>query len=174
MVVALSALGTAGLCTAAVRSDRRWQAGLAGLVAVVGLIGTVVPVVRQTATVAQMRPVGPAAVADVRERLGLHGVVLATGIPVPEMAPYLPASRILLYVPENLSRVDTVLIGQPRCRTPLDPGIRALIDLNLETRSLRLARVDRLLLMYVTVGRLHVPTPGEIAAEPPTPLAAHC
>lgn len=174
MVLALSALGMAQLGRVAWRTERNSRAALAALAAAVALVGAVVPIVAQTWTVARVQLVGPAAVHGVRARLGLQGFVLAAGIPLQEITPFVPPSRILLRLPNSLARVDTVLIGQPRCRTPVDPGIRAFTELNLEIRSLRLARADRLLRMYVAVGELHAPTPAEIRAQPPTRLTDHC
>ena len=88
--------------------------------------------------------------------------------------PFLPNTPISPKLPTDLATVDTVLLGQPRCRTLLDPTIRAFVTTNVRSGSLRLVRSDRLLRVYVAQRPLHAPSQAEIDAEPRGQLADNC
>jgi hypothetical protein len=69
---------------------------------------------------------------------------------------------------------DAVIVGQPRCRTPIDPGIRALVAANLATGALVQVYSDRLLVIYRSTRPLATPSQAEIAAQPPSRLEDAC
>ena len=111
---------------------------------------------------------------EIRTRLGLHGAVLTTGFVRIEVSTYTGSAPVYVRLPKDFQRIDTVLIGQPRCRTPSDPTIRAFVAANLHSGSLRLVRADRLARIYVANGPLRAPTADEIRAQPAVRLATGC
>ncbi len=173
--VALSALGCWELAQWAgrVRSDRRVRA-TAALAAACALLAIAVASIGQLGQVARLQRDGPGALPGIRTRLGLHGAVLATGFLRIEVSTYTGLTPLYLRLPDELQRIDTVLIGQPRCRTASDRTIRAFAATNLRSGSLRLVRTDRLAFLYVASGPLHAPTVAEIHAQPALPLATGC
>jgi 4-amino-4-deoxy-L-arabinose transferase-like glycosyltransferase len=174
LVVALAALGMWELLLRTYRADRASRSVAYGAAAALGLVILVVASVSQVATLGSLTPVGGAAIAAVRADLGLRGEILTAGTYESELRPYLPDVRFLTAVPGDLSRVDLVVVGQPRCRTLVDPAVRALVASNLSKRSLRLVLSDRLVRAYEVVAPLSQPTQAEILDQPVGSLAEHC
>jgi hypothetical protein len=106
----------------------------------------------------------------------LSGSILTAGTFTcqPQLKPFFRTTPLLTKLPKDISKVDTVLIGQPQCRTLVDPTIRAFVATNMHTAALHLIRTDRLLLVYVVSGVLHPPTQAEIKAQPLGRLSDHC
>lgn len=180
--VALSALGCRELARRAGRTRPTGWSGMrpgllrgsAALATVCALTAITVASVGQLDRVARLQRDGAAALPEIRTRLGLHGAVLATGFVRIEVSVHTGQTLVYLRMPKDLQRIDTVLIGQPRCRTASDRTIRAFAATNLHAGTLRLVRVDRLALVYVANGPLHAPTVDEIRAQPTAPLATGC
>ncbi|MBV9823762.1 MAG: phospholipid carrier-dependent glycosyltransferase [Actinobacteria bacterium] len=177
--VALSALG----CWELARRARRirptgWSGrllrGAAALAAACALVAIAAAAIGQLGTVAHLQRDGAAALPGTRARLGLHGAVLATGFVRIEVSAYTESTPVYLRLPRDVRQIDTVLIGQPRCRTGSDPTVRAFVAANLRSGSLRLVRTDRLARIYVASGPLRAPEPAEIRAQPVLPLVAGC
>lgn len=177
--VALSALG----CWELARRARLPRTGPtrarltrigAGVAAACALIALAAPSLGQLDRVARLQRDGAVALPGVRARLGLHGAILTTGFLRVEVAAFTGPARVYLRLPGKLSGIDTVLIGRPRCRTRLDPVVRAFVAANLRSGSLRLVRTDRLARLYVASGPLRAPTPADVRAEPAIRMATGC
>lgn len=180
--VALSASGCWELCGRAgwVRSAGRptsWSRpvrGIAALAAACALTALAVASIEQLDRVAGLQRDGTVALTRIRARLGLHGAVLATGVLPVEVHTFTGSARVYLRVPEDVRGIDTVLIGQPRCKTSSDRMVRAFAAANLRSGSLRLVRVDRLAHIYVVSGPLRAPTVRDIRAQPAVPMITGC
>lgn len=163
---ALAAIGITEVVRRAAALPGTPVRALAGAAVLLAAVVVVSSVVRQTWTVATLEPVGAVTVPPLRDELGLHGSILTTGLYLQEIRPALQPARIWTRVPGRLTSVDTVLVGKRRCRTPLDPAVRALVRVNLEEGTLRRVRSDRLLTMYVVQGPLVQPSYEDVVAEP--------
>lgn len=172
-VVALSAMGIWELLTRAASARLVPVRLLAGAAASVAIIAVLMPTVAQLAVVATLKPEGARAASIVRTGLGLQGLILSAGNPVSELRPFL-GSAILVDVPSDLRTVDTILLGEPRCGQSPSPQVRALVERNLRAGTLRLARSDRLMRVYVVVAPLQAPTAAQIARHPWGRPAANC
>lgn len=180
--VALSALGCWELARRAGRerspgrpSPRsRLARGAAGLAAVCALVAIAVLSIGQLDRVARLQRDGAVALPEIRARLGLDGAVLATGFLRIEVSTFTGSAPVYLRLPKGFQDIDTVLIGQPRCRTSFDPAIRAFVAANLRSGSLRLVRADRLARLYVASGPLRAPKMDEIRAQPAVRMVAGC
>lgn len=180
--VALSALGCwelarrAGAERSPGRSSLRRQLarGAAGLAAVGALAAIAVLSIGQLDRVARLQRDGAVALPEIRARLGLHGAVLTTGFLRVEVSTFTGSAPVHVRWPKDFQGIDTVLIGQPRCRTSFDPTIRAFVATNLRSGSLRLVRADRLARTYVASGPLRAPKVAEIRAQPAVPMIASC
>lgn len=165
-LIALSALGIGAIAALGRRPSPVPQRLMLRLVVAVAVLGVVVPSIAESVRVAGLVPLGAKVVPDLRAGLGLDGSILTAGTYPAELAPSMPGTSFLLAVPADLRRVDTVLVGQPRCRTLVDPGVRALVQKNVALGSMREAHSDRLLQVYVATGPLRAPTAAETAKEP--------
>jgi 4-amino-4-deoxy-L-arabinose transferase-like glycosyltransferase len=180
--MALSALGCWELARRAGRvrpagwSGLRYRLvrGTAALATGCALVAIAIASIGQLERVARLQRDGAAGLPEIRTRLGLHGAVLTTGFVRIEVSTYTGSTPVYLRLPKDLQRIDTVLIGQQRCRTPSDPTIRAFVATNLRSGSLRLVRTDRLARLYVASGPLRAPTVNEIRAQPTVALVAGC
>lgn len=173
-VVGLSAIGVGELVQLARRA--RMPATRMALWPALALVlaGLLVPTVAESARVGQLQFEGASTVPAIRSAYGLTGSILTSGTYLPELTPFLNQADILTQLPSDLGAVDTVLIGQPRCRTLTDPAVLAMVAANLQDGALRLARTDRLLRVYVATAPLHAPTAAEISAQPQGQLADNC
>jgi hypothetical protein len=180
--VALSALGCWELARRAGRARppdrsllrRRLARGTAGLAAAGALAAFAVPSLGQLDRVARLQRDGAVALPAVRARLGLHGAVVTTGFLRVEFSTFTGLAPVYERLPPDLRGIDTVLMGWPRCRMPLDPTIRAFVATNVRSGSLRLVRTDRLARLYVASGLLRPPTVEEIRAQPAVPMVTGC
>ncbi len=180
--VALSALGCWELARRAGRVPvpgwkpprGRLTRGVAALSAVCALAAITVTSIGQLARVARLQRDGTVALPEVRARFGLDGAVLATGFLRVEVSTFTGLAPVYLRLPRDLRDIDTVLVGRPRCKTSLDPAIRAFVALNLRSGSLRLVRADRLAHLYVASGQLRAPGPAEIRAQPAVRMIIGC
>jgi 4-amino-4-deoxy-L-arabinose transferase-like glycosyltransferase len=174
---ALFALSALGICAVAarVRDQRRVTARLGrAALAVAAVAALAVAAVGETTRVVTQPREGAVALPALRAAYGLDGAVLATRTYVNELRPYLGRTQLYTAVPRNLHGIDTVLIGQPRCRTRAAPEIVALVRANLARGALREVHADRLLRVYVVTGPLRPPTAGQIAAQPVGSLTTGC
>ncbi|MEO6501369.1 MAG: phospholipid carrier-dependent glycosyltransferase [Jatrophihabitantaceae bacterium] len=180
--VALSALGCWELARRAggVRSPgwsllrHRLTRGAAGLAAACALAAIAVPSLGQLDRVARLQRDGAVALPETRARLGLHGAVLTTGFLRIEVSAFTGSAPVHLRLPKDFQGIDTVLIGQLRCKTSFDPVIRAFVATNLRSGSLRLVRADRLARLYVASGPLRAPKADEIRAQPAVRMVTGC
>jgi 4-amino-4-deoxy-L-arabinose transferase-like glycosyltransferase len=180
--VALSALGCWELVRRAggERSSswsplrRQLARGAAGLAAVCALVALAVPAIGQLDRVARLQRDGAVALPEIRARLGLHGAVLTTGFLRVEVSAFTGSTPVHVRLPKGFQGIDTVLVGRPRCRTSLDPTIRAFVATNVQSGSLRLVRADRLARLYVASGPLRAPKAAEIRAQPAVRMVVGC
>ncbi|MGI5171177.1 phospholipid carrier-dependent glycosyltransferase [Spirillospora sp. CA-253888] len=170
-VIALAALGLAALARRAHASRREVRLGVVVLLAG-ALTWTAGLAAADTWRTLRARPVGTAHLAKVMALNGLRGSVLAGGLYDWEFTGVRLPGAVLHQVPADLSRVDTVVIGRPRCRTPVAADVRAFLAAN--RGALRQVYRDHLIVVYAVQARLHPPTAAEIAAQPPWNLAAFC
>jgi len=173
-LIALSSLGIGALITLGKRATSMPRRLVPLLIATVALLGVVVTSGAELVHVGGLELEGASRVPYLRTSLALHGSILTSGTYVAELTPSLPGTPLLIAVPADLRRVDTVLLGQPRCRTLTDRGVRALVQANLGLGTLREAQSDRLLRVYVATGPLHAPTPAQIAKQPQGHLVDNC
>ncbi|HEX8078756.1 MAG TPA: phospholipid carrier-dependent glycosyltransferase [Jatrophihabitans sp.] len=153
---------------------RRLARGGAGLAAACALAAIAIPSIGQLDQVARLQRDGAVALPEIRTRLGLHGAVLTTGFLRVEVSTFTGSAPVHVRLPEALHGIDTVLIGQPRCRTSFDATIRAFVATNLRSGSLRLVRADRLARLYVASGLLRAPKADEIRAQPAVRMVTGC
>jgi len=171
---ALAALGTDELLTRIRRtSSPRYCLPAVALLGLCAAPVTTAAVVN-TARVANLSPVGGAVLAAIRHDYSLTGSVLTTGLPTAELQPYLPNTVILSSLPDDLRYVGMVVIGQPRCRQPSDPAVRALLAANEHSGVLHRICSDRLITVYVATSPLARPTSSEIASQPASQASDHC
>ncbi|MBA8949384.1 ArnT family glycosyltransferase [Actinomadura namibiensis] len=169
--IAAAALGLAALARRSRAAPRGVRSGAAALL-IGALTWTAGLAAADTWRTLHARPVGTAHLPKVMALHHLRGEVLAgglynwefTGVPLP--------GAVLYQVPADLSRVDTVVIGRPRCRTPVAADVRAFLTAN--RGALRPVYRDHLIVVHAVRARLRAPTAAEIAAQPPWNLAAHC
>ena len=172
--VALAALGVAEVGALALRATSGRQRVVVGFTTAVAVVALLIPIVGQMREVQSLQPVSLSAVPQIRAQLGLKGTIITSGTYLPEISPFIPNTHISHKLPANLATVDTVLLGQPRCRTLIDPTIRAFVATNVRSGSLRLVRSDRLFRVYVASQPLHAPSRAEIDSEPKGRLADNC
>jgi hypothetical protein len=121
-----------------------------------------------------LRPAGPQALSVVLKAHGLSGEVVAAGVYPDEFSPYTAALRMNYGLPETLDAVDAVVIGQPRCRTLVDPAVRALVTVNIEQGRLSEIYSDHEIRLFEASGRLIRPSVSEVAREDPGRLSDQC
>jgi hypothetical protein len=158
---------------------RRLQAASLPAVVQVGVhvIALLVPAaatVSLAVRTADVKPVGPEVLRPVLAHHGLRGPVLSTGIYQYEYTYYDPGMGVY-YSPPSLVSVNAVVVGAPQCRLEPDSRTaRTVVAINLAARHLRKIYVDRAMTVYQVTGPLITPSPAQIAAQPPTNLAAGC
>ena len=173
-LIALSALGIGAIASLGKRASSVPQKVVVRLAVAVAVLGVLLPSVAESVRVATLVPLGAKVVPDLRAGLGLHGSILTAGTYAVELQPSMRGTHFLIAVPADLRHVDTVLVGQPRCRTLVDRGVRALVQKNVALGSLREAHSDRLLTVYVATAPLRAPTPEETAEQPPGKATDNC
>jgi 4-amino-4-deoxy-L-arabinose transferase-like glycosyltransferase len=171
-LLVLSALGVT-------ESVRRLQAtSLPRAVQVAPVAVLLVPAVAclsLTARTADVKPLGPEVLRPVLAHHGLHGPVLSSGIYQYEYAYYDLGMAAYLTPPRSLASIQAVVIGAPQCRLePDNRTTRAITAVNLAAGRLRRIHVDSAMTVYQVTRPLISPTPAQIAAQPPTNLAAGC
>ena len=77
-------------------------------------------------------------------------------------------------LPETVDAVDAVVIGQPRCRTLVDPAVRALVTVNVKQGRLSEIYSDHEIRLFAASGRLIRPSASEVAQEDPGKLSDQC
>jgi 4-amino-4-deoxy-L-arabinose transferase-like glycosyltransferase len=128
-----------------------------------------------TARTADVKPLGPEVLRPVLAHHGLHGPVLSSGIYEYEYAYYDLGMAAYLTPPRSLASIQAVVIGAPQCRLePDNRTTRAITAVNLAAGRLRRIHVDSAMTVYQVTRPLISPTPAQIAAQPPTNLAAGC
>lgn len=168
VVLMLSVAGWASV----VVDGTRYPGRRLGSVAVVVVLGVIV--LPGFVTLIRLAPEGANGVALARAGHHLDGAILATGTYVDELRPALPEATVLTTMPEDLTGIDTVVVGTPRCRTDRDPVIRALVQVNLAARRLVVLDTNRTLITYGVVAPLVPPTAAQIAQQPPVDQASLC
>ncbi|WP_158628171.1 ArnT family glycosyltransferase [Actinomadura harenae] len=169
--IALAALGLAALAQR-VRAVRRGVRPAVVVLLAGALTWTAGLAAADTWRTLHARPAGTTYLPKVMALHNLRGAVLAGGIYGWEFTGVHLPGAVHYQVPADLSRVDTVVIGRPRCRTPVAADVRAFLAAN--QGSLRQAYRDHLIVVYAVQARLRAPTTTEIAAQPPWNLAAFC
>ncbi|MFC4908315.1 ArnT family glycosyltransferase [Actinomadura gamaensis] len=169
--IATAALGLAALARHVSTARRGIRTGVAVLLAG-ALTWTAALAAADTRRTLDARIVGTAYLPKVMARSNLHGEVLAGGLYDWEFDGVRLPGAVRFQVPADLSRVDTVVIGRPRCRTPVGADVRAFLAAN--RGALRPVHRDHVIVVYAVRGRLHAPTRAEVAAQPPWNLAAYC
>jgi len=173
-VIALSALGIHQLVVWARTYRSAWPGVVAALAVAAAMVGIAVPVAAETTRIATLRPEGAGAVAHIREDRGLHGTIISAGIVGGEISPLIPGTVITPKFPADMSSVDMIVLGQPRCRVLRPREVRALIVANLQTQAIRLIHTDRLVKVYIVDHPLTLPTVALVRAQPFEGLADHC
>jgi hypothetical protein len=163
MLLVLAALGAAEL----VRRAARWAVPVAVVVAVAVLAVPAAASARESVAVADLRPTGVAAVPALMRTRGLHGAVASAGLPRWYWSYYLPGTTVHYTAREPLPGTSLVVVGRAQCLQPIDPSLRALVDVNLRTGALRKIHADTQLTAYEAVAPLTMPTDAQIRAEPP-------
>lgn len=175
-VLALSALGVRELVSIVQRL--RFRVPVQSLVCAISVIAVTVAwssaAIAETARVAAEPRVGASVVPAIRQHFRLSKDILTTGTEPAELHPYLARSTIVSRPTANLNAIDTVLVGQPRCRVASSPTVLALVAVNLARGRLRLVHSDRLIRVYVVTGPLTSPSPAQVAEQPVSPLSARC
>ncbi len=128
-----------------------------------------------TARTADVKPLGPEVLRPVLAHHGLNGPVLSSGIYQYEYAYYDLGMGVYLTPPPSLASIHAVVIGAPQCRLePDNRTTRAITAVNLAAGHLKKIHVDSAMTVYQVTRPLISPTPAQIAAQPPTNLAAGC
>jgi 4-amino-4-deoxy-L-arabinose transferase-like glycosyltransferase len=144
----------------------------------VPLIALLIPVVAclsLTVRTADVKAAGPEVLRPVLAHHGLHGPVLSSGIYQYEYTYYDEGMGAYLTPPQSLRSVHAVVIGAPQCRLePDNRATRAIAAVNLAARRLKKIYVDSAMTVYEVTRPLITPSPAQIAAQPPTNLAAGC
>ncbi len=128
-----------------------------------------------TLRTADVKPLGPEVLRPVLAHHGLHGPVLSSGIYPYEYAYYDLGMGAYLTPPPSLASVYAVVIGTPQCRLePDNRTTRAIAAVNLAARHLKKIYADSAMTVYQVTRPLITPSAAQIAAQPPTNLAAGC
>jgi 4-amino-4-deoxy-L-arabinose transferase-like glycosyltransferase len=197
--LALAAMGITGLFARAVRprsshsarpardgahvvgTSRMGRAMRPGARSVLWLVPAVVLAVipavsaaRELRTTATVRPFGPDALPALFARDHVSGPVGLTGLSESQLVYYVDLARISMTVTAASANWQAVIVSQPGCRVSIDPGVRALVATNEANGRLRLVHSDRMLMVYLASGRLQIPTPAQVAVQPPASLTAGC
>ena len=109
----------------------------------------------------------------------LSGPIVSTGIAGWEYSYYLPSVTVSAGA-DMPAHADTIVVANPQCRDPLDPGMRALVAVNESSGRVRQIYSDETMTVYAVVGALNAPTPEQVAdqptsrrAGPPTAVERH-
>lgn len=120
-------------------------------------------------------PSGLQVLGSVLAQHRLTGPVLTSGISSRQFVYYLPHTPILTSPPTSLAAIDAVVIGAPQCRLMTDNRTtRSIVAVNLAAGRLREIHADKVITVYAVTSKLAMPSPAQIAAQPPTNLAAGC
>jgi hypothetical protein len=173
MFLVLAALGAAEVIRRAASLPR-----LAMPVALVtGAAVLAVPVgesIDQAAIVADIRPTGVMVVPKLIREHGLKGPVVSAGLPSWYWSYYMPKTTVYTNATSPVTGAETIVVGQPQCRTLIDQSVRALVDVNLKAGQVRRIYTDSLITAYAVTGHLTMPTSAQIGAEAPGKLTDHC
>ncbi len=173
-VIALAAAGWQDLLIRSRRSGNPFASSAGAIIVAAAIAAVAIPSAVETTRVATLHPEGATAVASLRSKLHLHGAVLATGTFRDETDPPLAPAQVIHKVPSQLTAVDMIIVGKPRCRTLRSRAILALVTENLRNGNLQLVHTDRLLTAYVVNRPLTPPTSAQVTAQPNQHLADHC
>ncbi|MBR7832540.1 phospholipid carrier-dependent glycosyltransferase [Actinospica durhamensis] len=173
--LALAALGVGEVARRVVGLSR---GGVRVLVAaVVGIAVLAVPVgesVAETVNVADLKPTGVMVVPELMRADGLSAAVVTAGLPAWEWHYYMPTTTVYYSAKTPVPDAAIIVVGQPICRVLIDQSVRALVAVNLESGAVKEIYSDSLIVAYAVTGKLTVPTPAQINAEPPGALTDHC
>ena len=171
--IGLAAVGIVRLVQAALASSGARRFGVAAL-AVVLVIPPASVMAAEVRKAALLVPVGPITLPALFARSGVTGDVAVAGLPLAETGPYTGSRVVHTTLSPSTASWQAIVLGQPRCRTLRDRGIRALIALNLPSGSLREIHTDRILTVYRVEKHMQLPTPAQVASVPTGSLADHC
>jgi 4-amino-4-deoxy-L-arabinose transferase-like glycosyltransferase len=149
-----------------------WQRLVAALLTAALLTATAGRAVADTWRVRHAHLTSTRQLPTVMARNRLHGAVLAGGMYSWEFVGLHLPGPVLYKVPPSLAGVDTVVLGRPRCRTPVNADVRALLAAN--PTGLSQVFADRSVVVYAVRGALIPPTPAQIATQPVWNLASNC
>jgi hypothetical protein len=172
-LLALTALGVAEFARALqkVSLPRPVQVGAALLVLLIPLPACLA----LTRTTATITPSGLKVLGSVLAQHRLTGPVLTSGISPRQFGYYLPHTPILMSPPTSLAAIDAVVVGAPQCRLMTDNRTtRSIVAVNVAVGRLREIHADKLMTLYAVTSKLVMPSPAQIAAQPPTNLATGC
>jgi 4-amino-4-deoxy-L-arabinose transferase-like glycosyltransferase len=180
--LALAAVGITAVLARLAAALRTREPGLGGVRAVLlwlvpALVVAATPTVAaagELARTATVRPFGADVLPGLLAAQGVTGTVGETGLAIPQLAFYLPSSRLGRAVTPASTRWQAVVVAEPGCRVLIDQGIRALVAVNLASGRLRLVHRDRTLQVYRATGALMLPTPAQVAQQPPASVTAGC
>jgi len=173
MFFVLAALGIKTVVEQAA-TVRRFGTAVAVVAAGVALAVPLGQMVEGSVTVATLEPTGIKALPAIMRQHGLHGTVIAAGLPTWLLAYYMPTTPVVLSAAAPVTGAETIVIGQPQCRELIDQSVRALVAVNLPSGRVREIYSDSAIVVYDATGPLTTPTTAQIAAEPPGNLTDHC
>jgi len=141
----------------------------------VALLIPLLAALSQTVRTAEVKPVGPEVLRGVMARHHLHKAVLSSGVYLYEFLYYDSGLGAFLAPPASLTAIHTVVIGAPQCRLEPDSrATRAIVAVNLAAGRLDKIYGDSAMTVYKVTSPLAAPSAAQIAAQPPTNLAAGC
>lgn len=177
LAITVAVVGFAEVWPRPVSGPSRWHRPARALrrVAVGAAVVTLsVPVGQQLSLVARLQPSALSRLAAERAAAGLQGVILTSGTYNAELYPYTGTATVVTSPPRDPATVDTVIVGQPRCRFSVSAEVRAFVAVNRARGSLLEVGVDRLDVVYLARAPQVDPTPAQVAAQPWVPPNRYC
>lgn len=171
--LALSALGGQSLVVTLARRFGSYRPG--GAVLAVACAVFAVPAVEDSVHLATQPVAGPQHLRAVMAEAGLHGRIIASGIPAWQFWHARLPAPVSYSVPADLTGYDTIAVSANTCGHPEDPTTRALVQNNLRSGALREVYRDAKMTVYAARGAdLQAPTAAQVAAQPPGNPARGC
>ena len=164
---ALAAVGVGELAGRARALTARWAwAPAVALVAALSVFG--IAFGQMISSVVTLRPTGVKMVGSVTQQLGLDGQGVVVGVPIITLREYVPQRRLISTLPRTLTGIDWIVAAPNIGRSPVDPGVRALLAVNQRDHNVAAVYADSDLTLYRVTGPLVRPSQAEINAQPPT------
>jgi 4-amino-4-deoxy-L-arabinose transferase-like glycosyltransferase len=164
---ALAAVGVGELAVRArALTPRRAWAPAVAVLAALCIFG--VAFGQMISSVVTLRPSGVKMVRSVTQQLGLNGKGVVVGVPVVTLREYVPQQRLIRALPKALTDIDWMVAAPNIGRTPVDPGVRALLAVNQRGHNVTAVYSDSELTLYRVTRPLVRPSRAEINAQPPT------